>query len=54
MWRTMRMRFPLKVMKINAHGTLLCRSILLIVLETSLCVHIFSLGHPKILRIQVS
>jgi hypothetical protein len=34
---------------------LLCLLILLIVLETSLCVHVcFSLGHPKILQIRVS
>jgi hypothetical protein len=33
----------------------MCRPILLIVLETGLCVHLcFSLGHPKILQIWVS
>jgi hypothetical protein len=31
----MRKRFLLKTMKINAHGMLLCRPILLIVLETA-------------------
>jgi hypothetical protein len=42
-------------MKINAREMLLCRSILLIVLRTDLCVRAcFFLGHPKILRIQVS
>jgi hypothetical protein len=51
----MRMRFLLKTMKTNARGMLLCRPILLIVLETGLCVHAcFFLGHPKILQIRVS
>jgi hypothetical protein len=51
----MRMSFLLKITKINARGTPLCRPILLIVLETGLCVHVcFSLGHPKFLRIRVS
>jgi hypothetical protein len=51
----MRTRFLLKTMKINAREMLMCRPILLIVLRTGLCVHsCFSLGHPKILRIQVS
>jgi hypothetical protein len=55
MWCTMRTRFLLKTMKIDAHIMLLCRSILLIVLKTGICVHVcFFLGHPKILRIQVS
>jgi hypothetical protein len=55
MWRIMRMSFLLKITKINARGMLLCRPILLIVLETGLCVHVcFSLGHPKILQIRVS
>jgi hypothetical protein len=38
MWRTMRTSFLLTIMKISARGTLLCRPILLIVLETGLCV----------------
>jgi hypothetical protein len=51
----MQTRFLLKTMKINAREMLLCRSILLIVLRTDLCVRAcFFLGHPKILRIQVS
>ena len=51
----MRMQFLLVVMKINKHGTPMCRSILLIALKTGLCVHVCSfLGHPKILRIRVS
>jgi hypothetical protein len=55
MWRTMRMQFLLKITKINTRGTPLCRTILLIVLETGLCVHVcFFLDHPKILRIWVS
>jgi hypothetical protein len=42
-------------MKINAREMLLCRPILLTVLKTGLCVRAcFFLGHPKILRIQVS
>jgi hypothetical protein len=46
---------PVKDNKKNARGTPLCRPILPIVLQTSLCVHVcFSLGHPKILRIRVS
>jgi hypothetical protein len=55
MWHTMRMWYLLKIMKINAHRIPLCRSVLLIVLKTSICVRVSSfLGHPKILRIQVS
>jgi hypothetical protein len=55
MWHTMRMRFLFKIMRINAHETPLCRSILLIALKTGLCVRVCSfLGHPKILRIRVS
>jgi hypothetical protein len=51
----MRTRFLLKTMKINARGMLMCRPILLIVLETGLCVHAcFFLDHPKILQIWVS
>jgi hypothetical protein len=51
----MRMRFLLKIMKINAHGTPLCRPILLIALKIGICVCVCSfLGHPKILRIRVS
>jgi hypothetical protein len=42
-------------MKINARGMLLCHPILLIMLETGLCVHAcFFLGHSKILQIRVS
>jgi hypothetical protein len=55
MWHTMRTRFLLKSMKIDARGMLLCRPILIIVLKTGLCVHAcFFLGHLKILRIRVS
>ena len=51
----MRMQFLLKITKINARGTPLCRPILLIVLKTGLYVRVCSfLGHPKILRIRVS
>jgi hypothetical protein len=49
------MSFMSKITKINARGMLLCRPILLIVLETGICVHVcFSLGHSKILQIRVS
>jgi hypothetical protein len=49
------MRFLLKIMKISAHRTPLCRPILLIALGIGLCVRACSfLGHPKISRIQVS
>jgi hypothetical protein len=55
MWHTLRRRFLLKIIKINAHETPLCRPILLIALKTDLCVHVCSfLGHPKILQIRVS
>jgi hypothetical protein len=55
MWRTILMLFLSRITKINAHGMLLCRPILLIVLETGRCVRVcFSLDHPKILRIRVS
>jgi hypothetical protein len=55
MWRTMRMWFLFKIMKINAPGTPLCRPILLIALKIGRCVHVCSfLGYPKILRIRVS
>src|SRR5688572_14334060 len=48
------MQFLLKIMKINVHGMLRCRPILLTVLRTGLCAHTCSLlGHPKTLRIQV-
>jgi hypothetical protein len=44
----------LKIMKINVHGMLRCRPILLTVLRTGLCAHACSfLGHPKTLRIRV-
>jgi hypothetical protein len=48
------MQSLLKIMKINAHGKLRCRPILLIVLRTGLCVRAcFFLGHPKTLQIRV-
>jgi hypothetical protein len=47
MWRTMRMRFLLKIMKINAHETPLCRPILLIVLETG---HVFTCALSLVTR----
>jgi hypothetical protein len=48
------MQSLLKIMKIDAHGMLRCRPILLIVLKTGLCAHAcYFLGHPKTLRIQV-
>jgi hypothetical protein len=51
----MRMQFLSKITKINVRGTPLCGPILLIVLETGLCVPVCSsLGHPKILQIRVS
>jgi hypothetical protein len=55
MWRTMRMQFLLKITKINARGTPLCRPILLIMLKIGLCVQMcFFLDHPKNLQIRVS
>jgi hypothetical protein len=33
MWQTMQMRFLSKIMKINTHGTPLCRLVLLIALK---------------------
>jgi hypothetical protein len=51
----MQMRFLLKIMKINAHRTPLCRPVLLIALKTGLCVRVCSfLGHPIFLQIRVS
>jgi hypothetical protein len=55
MWHTIRMRFLLNIMKINAHEMPLSRPILLIALKIGLCVRVcFFLGHPKILQIRVS
>jgi hypothetical protein len=46
---------PVKDNEKNAHGMPLCRPVLLIALKIGLCVRMCSfLGHPKILRIQVS